>query len=47
MCGMSGIETTMAILKLLKHTYYVEDAMLPIVIGLSGHVGKNYEKQAQ
>ena len=46
MCGMSGIETTVAILKLLKNTYYVDDVNLPIIIGLSGHVGKTYEKQA-
>ena len=46
MPGLSGIETTEAIFAKLKG-YGLADSELPIIIGLSGHVGDEYRKQAK
>ena len=46
MPGLSGIETAEAIFAKLKG-YGLRDHELPIIIGLSGHVGDDYKKQAK
>ena len=42
MPGMSGIETTKEIRRILKEEYNISADKLPTIIGLSGHTGEGY-----